>query len=91
MFEDIRHERWLKILLSLTVPDSIKQSKTNDHEIKEKKSCFRRKITATRIIKKIALVHHEQISIFCFSTNVLSIFELRSRIVKIKTKHDETK
>ena len=33
IFEDIRHERSLILLLSLTEPDILKQSKFNDHEI----------------------------------------------------------
>ena len=32
-FEDIRHERSLILLLSLVVPDILKQSKLQDHEI----------------------------------------------------------
>ena len=41
MFEDVRHEGSLKILLSLTDPDILKQSKITDDEIE--------------IIKKVAL------------------------------------
>ena len=33
IFEDIRYERSLILLLSLTEPDILKQSKFNDHEI----------------------------------------------------------
>ena len=33
MFEDVRHERSLIIILSLTDPDILKQSKFTDHEI----------------------------------------------------------
>ena len=33
LFEDIRHERSLILLLSLTDPDTIKQSKFTDDEI----------------------------------------------------------
>ena len=33
MFEDVRHERSLIILLSLTDPDILRQSKFTDHEI----------------------------------------------------------
>ena len=33
MFEDVRHERSLIFLLSLTDPDKLKQSKFKDHEI----------------------------------------------------------
>ena len=33
IFEDIRHERSLILLLSLTEPNILKQSKFNDHEI----------------------------------------------------------
>ena len=33
IFEDIRHERSVILLLSLTEPDILKQSKFNDHEI----------------------------------------------------------
>ena len=33
IFEDIRHERSLVLLLSLVEPDILKQSKFTDHEI----------------------------------------------------------
>ena len=33
LFEDIRHERSLILLLSLTDPDKLRQSKFTDHEI----------------------------------------------------------
>ena len=33
MFEDVRHERSLILLLSLTDPDILKQSKFSDYEI----------------------------------------------------------
>ena len=33
MFEDVRHERSLILLLSLTDPDTLKQSKFTDDEI----------------------------------------------------------
>ena len=33
IFEDIRHERSLSLLLSLVEPDRLKQSKFADHEI----------------------------------------------------------
>ena len=32
MFEDVRHERLLKLLLSLTDPGILKQAKFTDHE-----------------------------------------------------------
>ena len=38
LFEDVRHERSLVLLLSLTDPDILKQSKFTGGEIK-KKSC----------------------------------------------------
>ena len=41
LFEDIRYERSLILLLSLTDPDILKQSKLTDDEINIiKKSCF---------------------------------------------------
>ena len=33
MFEDVRHERSLMLLLSLTDPDILKQRKFTDHEL----------------------------------------------------------
>ena len=51
MFEDVKHVGTLVLLLSLTDPEKIKQSKVTDHEINKKKSSFR-KITRTEIIKK---------------------------------------
>ena len=37
IFEDIRHERSLNLLLSLVEPDILRQSKFLDHEIEIKK------------------------------------------------------
>ena len=37
LIEDIRHERLLTILILLTDPDVLKQSKFTDHEISIKK------------------------------------------------------
>ena len=50
IFEGVRHERSLIILLSFTDPNMLKQNKFTDHEINVKKSCCR-KITE-RILKK---------------------------------------
>ena len=33
IFDDVRHERSLILLLSLTDPDTLKQAKFTDHEI----------------------------------------------------------
>ena len=41
MFEDVRHERSLIILLLLTDPDILLQSNFTDHEIDIKKISFR--------------------------------------------------
>ena len=48
MFENVRHERSLKLVLSLTDPDILKQSKFTENEIE--------------IIKKLALekLHRER-------------------------------
>ena len=45
MSEDIRHERSLLLLLSLTNPDIIQQSKLTDHETNTIKKVCSRKIT----------------------------------------------
>ena len=33
MFEDVRHERSIILLLSITYPDILRQSRSTDHEI----------------------------------------------------------
>ena len=38
LFEDVRHERPLKLLLSLPEPDILKQSKFTDYEINKIKN-----------------------------------------------------
>ena len=64
LFEDIRYERSLILLLSLTNPDDLKQSKFTDDEInKAKNSCFR-KITQTENVRRI----------FCFTVIGKTIF-----------------
>ena len=53
MLEDVRHERSLSLLPSLTDPDILKQSKFTDHEI--------------NIVKNLALekLHRENIRRIC--------------------------
>ena len=53
IFEDIRHERSLILLLSLTEPDILKQSKFNDHEIEIIKNIALEKIFRQKNLKEI--------------------------------------
>ena len=53
IFEDIRHERSLILLLSLTEPDILKQSKFNDHEIEIPKNIALEKIFRQKNLKEI--------------------------------------
>ena len=53
IFEDIRHERTLILLLSLTEPDILKQSKFNDHEIEIIKNIALEKIFRQKNLKEI--------------------------------------
>ena len=53
IFEDIRHERSLILLLSLTEPDILKQSKFNDHEIEIIKNIALEKIFRRKNLKEI--------------------------------------
>ena len=52
IFEDIRHERSLILLLSLVEPDILKQSKFNDHEIDIIKNIALEKLYRQRILKE---------------------------------------
>ena len=52
MFEDVRHERSLLLLLSLTDPDILKQNKFTDHEIEIIRNLALEKIYRQRILKK---------------------------------------
>ena len=52
IFEDIRHERSLILLLSLTDPDILKQSKFTDDEINIKKNLALEKLHRQRILKE---------------------------------------
>ena len=52
MFEDVRHERSLILLLSLTDPDILKQSKFTDDEIKIIKNLALEKLHRQRILKE---------------------------------------
>ena len=49
IFEDIRHERCLILLLSLVEPDILKQSKFTDHEIEIIKNIALEKLHRQRI------------------------------------------
>ena len=52
MFEDVRHERSLILLLSLTYSDVLKQSKITDDEIKIIKNLALEKLHTQRILKE---------------------------------------
>ena len=53
VFEDIRYERSLILLLSLTEPDILKQSKFNDYEIEIIKNIALEKIFRQKNLKEI--------------------------------------
>ena len=53
IFEDIRHERSLILLLSLTEPDILKQSKFKDREIEIIKNIALEKLHRQRILKEV--------------------------------------
>ena len=53
IFEEIRHERSLILLLSLIEPDILKQSKFLDHEIEIIKNIALEKLHRQRILKEI--------------------------------------
>ena len=52
LFEDVRHERSLILLLSLTDPDILKQSKFTDDEIEIIKNLALAKLYRQRILKE---------------------------------------
>ena len=52
IFEDVRHERSLILLLSLTDPDILKQSKFTDDEINIIKNLALEKLHRQRILKE---------------------------------------
>ena len=54
LFEDIRYERSLFLLLSLTDPDRLKQSRFTDHEIDIIKNLPLEKLHRQRNLKEIA-------------------------------------
>ena len=53
LFEDVRHERSLILLLSLVEPDILKQSKLTDHEIIIFKNFALDKLHRQRNLKEI--------------------------------------
>ena len=53
IFEDIRYERCLILLLSLVQPDILKQSNFNDHEIDDNKNIALEKLHSQRNLKEI--------------------------------------
>ena len=52
MCEDVRHERSLILLLSLTVPDILRQSNFTDYEIDNRKNLVLEKLQRQRILKE---------------------------------------
>ena len=53
IFENVRYERALVLLLSLVEPDIIKQSKFTDNEVSIKKILLSRKYSVSEILKSI--------------------------------------
>ena len=53
IFEDIRYERALVLLLSIVEPDILKQTKFNDHEIENIKNIALEKLHRQRILKEV--------------------------------------
>ena len=53
IFEDVRHERSLLLLLSIVEPDILKQSKFADHEIEIIKNIALEKLHRQRNLKEI--------------------------------------
>ena len=53
IFEDIRHERSLILILSIVEPDVLRQSKFTDYEIDIFKSIAPEKLCRQRTLKKI--------------------------------------
>ena len=58
IFEDVRHERSLFLLLSLTDPDILRQSKFTDYEINIIENLALEKLHRQRILKE-----HEAMSL----------------------------
>ena len=54
IFEDVRHERSLILLLSLVEPDILKQSKFTNHEIDIIKNFALEKLLRQRNLKEIS-------------------------------------
>ena len=52
MFEDVRPERSLILLLSLTDPDILRQTKFTDHEVGSIKNLALEKLHRVRILKE---------------------------------------
>ena len=76
MFEDVRHERSIIILLSLTSEEISRQAGFADHEINIIENLAVEKLHRQRISKEsIAVSLMEKDSIFCFLNNDISKFE----------------
>ena len=54
IFEDVKHERSLILLLSLVEPDILKQSNFTDHEIDVIKNIALEKLHRQRTLKEVA-------------------------------------
>ena len=57
LFEDVRHERSSLLLLSLTDPDILKQSKFTDYAINIRKNLVLEKLHRQKILKEYLLYH----------------------------------
>ena len=55
IFEDVRHERTLILLLSLVEPDILKQNKSTDHEIDFIKKIALKIYNDKAILKRLSL------------------------------------
>ena len=83
MFGDVRHERSLILLLSLTHPDILRQSKFTDHEIDFIKNLALEKLHIQRILKKqVAIALLESHLLLKIKTKDVQLRELQYKTEK---------
>ena len=79
MFEDVTHERWLILFLSLTDPDILGQSKFIDYEIDNMKNLASEKSHRQRILTEhVAMYPKKQEKI------KLKIYDIKLKIMIMK-------
>ena len=91
IFENVRHERSLTLLLSLVEPELLKQSNFTDYEIDNIKNFALEKLHRQSFLKETIALDLLENQFFNYQMTTYPILNNKPEIIKIKTRDDEIK